>query len=481
MKQKQNAGGGNLLSYFEKLLAGIVIAISLFLTGCGSSEPDTRIPIPSSSSDYRGQNYQDVLDELFGAGFTNVGTEVVDDLIFGWLTKDGEISEISVDGKTSFSSGSKYEPDVEIVVTYHTFAEDEEEPPTEESAADLGEEKYPEENTGQEQEIAEEQDALNEMEQALLEDLLNLPAYSGKAYVEVNGNVPCFVDSELTTESFEFYSELDSLGRCGFAYACIGQDIMPTEERGEIGSIKPSGWHTVKYNGIADGNYLYNRCHLIGFQLSGENANERNLITGTRYMNVDGMLTFENMVADYVKETNNHVLYRVTPLFAGDNLVADGVLMEAESVEDRGESILFNVFCYNVQPGVAINYADGSSQLDGTMTAAEDTSSSDTSSSAPSDGQAASSSDEQTVSSDEQAITSSEAAPTSADTAPANNGSYVVNAKNGKIHINGKCSATGNGSNAMKNPVYFGTYEEAEAFSIQIAPGQDKRKCGNCW
>lgn len=198
-------------------------------------------------------------------------------------------------------------------------------------------------------------------------------------------------------------------------------------------------------------------------------------------MNVDGMLTFENMVADYVKETNNHVFYRVTPLFAGDNLVADGVLMEAESVEDRGESILFNVFCYNVQPGVAINYADGSSQLDGTMIASEDTSSSDTSSSAPSDGQAASSSDEQTVSSDEQTMTSSEAVPASADTAPVNNGSYVVNAKNGKIHINGKCSATGNGSNAMKNPAYFGTYEEAEAFSIQIAPGQDKRKCGNCW
>ncbi|MCM1096952.1 MAG: DNA/RNA non-specific endonuclease [Ruminococcus flavefaciens] len=304
-------------------------------------------------------------------------------------------------------------------------------------------------------------------------DFSSIPAYSGVPYVAVNDNVPYFTDSDFTTASFETYSSLDSLGRCGTAYACVGQDIMPTEKRGEIGSIKPSGWHTVKYNGIVDGNYLYNRCHLIGYQLSGENANAKNLITGTRYMNVEGMLPFENMVADYVKETNNHVLYRVTPHFSGDNLLADGVLMEAESVEDKGESILFNVFCYNVQPGVAISYADGDSQLDGTMTAAEDTLSSGTSASASSEGQAASSS--------EQAVASSESAPASNDTAPANNGSYVVNAKNGKIHINGACAATGNGSNAMTNPVYFGTYEEAESYSIQIAPGQDKRKCGNCW
>ena len=155
--------------------------------------------------------------------------------------------------------------------------------------------------------------------------LSDVEPYSGSAYVAVNGNIPYFTSSELTTTSFELYSALDSLSRCGTAYACIGQDLMPTEERGSIGSVKPSGWHTVRYNGVVDGNYLYNRCHLIGFQLSGENANERNLITGTRYLNIDGMLPFENMVADYVQETNNHVLYRVTPVFEGDNLLAAGV------------------------------------------------------------------------------------------------------------------------------------------------------------
>ena len=182
------------------------------------------------------------------------------------------------------------------------------------------------------------------------------------AYAAINDNVPYFADNELTTASYEFYSELDSLGRCGVAYACIGQDSMPTEERGSIGQVKPSGWHTVKYDCV-DGNYLYNRCHLIGYQLTGENANEKNLITGTRSMNVDGMLPFENMVADYVKETNNHVMYRVTPVYEGDNLLADGVLMEAKSVEDNGEGILFNVFVYNSQDGVLIDYATGDSQL----------------------------------------------------------------------------------------------------------------------
>ena len=190
----------------------------------------------------------------------------------------------------------------------------------------------------------------------------SIPDYSDSPYVAVNDNQPYFSDSDLTATSFESYSDLDSLGRCGVAYACVSTDTMPTEERGSIGQIKPTGWHTVKYDCV-DGKYLYNRCHLIGYQLTAENANEKNLITGTRYLNVDGMLPFENMVADYIKETDNHVLYRVTPIFDGDNLVASGVLMEAESVEDKGEGISFCVFCYNVQPGVTIDYATGESTL----------------------------------------------------------------------------------------------------------------------
>lgn len=192
-----------------------------------------------------------------------------------------------------------------------------------------------------------------------------IPAYDGKAYVAVNNNEPFFTDSDMTTTAFENYSDLDSLGRCGVAYANICKDIMPTEERGKIGMIKPSGWHTVKYDVIKD-RYLYNRCHLIGYQFAGENANPKNLITGTRYLNVEGMLPFENLVADYVNNTGNHVLYRVTPMFSGSNLVANGVLIEAKSVEDNGGGILFNVYCYNVQPGVGINYENGDSWLDGT-------------------------------------------------------------------------------------------------------------------
>lgn len=186
----------------------------------------------------------------------------------------------------------------------------------------------------------------------------SIPEYSGEPFVTVNDNTPYFSEDDLTVDSFEYYSDLDDLGRCGVAYACIGQDLMPTEKRGDISSVKPTGWVQHKYDFI-DGKVLMNRCHLIGFQLAGENANPKNLVTGTRYMNVTGMLPFENMVADYVKETNEHVLYRVTPIFDGDNLVCNGVLMEAESVEDEGESVLYNVFVYNVQPGVEIDYATG--------------------------------------------------------------------------------------------------------------------------
>lgn len=190
-------------------------------------------------------------------------------------------------------------------------------------------------------------------------DLKSIPEYSGEPYVTIHDNVPFFLEEELTTDAFETYSELDDLGRCGTAYANICEDIMPTEKRGKIGMIKPSGWHTVKYTGI-DGNYLYNRCHLIGYQLSAENANEKNLITGTRYLNVTGMLPFENMVADYVNETGNHVLYRVTPIYNQENLVADGVLMEAQSVEN--DDLAFCVYCYNVQPGIEIDYHTGDSK-----------------------------------------------------------------------------------------------------------------------
>lgn len=191
-----------------------------------------------------------------------------------------------------------------------------------------------------------------------------------EAYIKVNGNVPLFSDEEKkTAAAFESYSDLDALGRCGVAFACVGKETMPTEERGPIGSIKPSGWHSEKYD-FVDGKYLYNRCHLIGYQLTAENANEKNLITGTRYLNTKGMLPFENMVADYVKETGNHVLYRVTPVFEGKNLVASGVYMEAYSVEDDGDGICFYVYVFNRQPGVKIDYLTGDSVADGTVESA---------------------------------------------------------------------------------------------------------------
>lgn len=197
-----------------------------------------------------------------------------------------------------------------------------------------------------------------------------IPPYSGEPYAVLNDNVPDFDFENLPSRSFETYSDLDAFGRCGVAYANVGLDLMPTEKRGSIGQVKPSGWQTAKYD-FVDGKYLYNRCHLIGYQLTAENANRQNLITGTRYLNVKGMLPFENLVADYIKETGNHVLYRVTPIFTGDNLVADGVQMEAMSVEDKGEGVLFNVYCYNVQPGVRIDYATGESAPEGESAAVE--------------------------------------------------------------------------------------------------------------
>lgn len=193
-------------------------------------------------------------------------------------------------------------------------------------------------------------------------NLDNIPDYNKDSYVYINKNVPFFTKEEITTKPFEKYSNLDLLGRCGVAFANVSINTMPNEERGGIGMVKPSGWHTVKYSFI-DGKYLYNRCHLIGYQLTGENANERNLITCTRYMNTVGMLEWENKVADYVKKTHNHVLYRVTPMFDGTNLLAKGVLMEGLSVEDNGKGIKFNVFVYNVQDKIKIDYATGNSEL----------------------------------------------------------------------------------------------------------------------
>lgn len=206
--------------------------------------------------------------------------------------------------------------------------------------------------------------------QAISEDQPDVPEYSGYAYVEVNNNIPYFTDEEKqNVTAFETYSDLDELGRCDVAYANVCRQLQPTQPRGEIGSIRPSGWHTIKYSEIISDNYLYNRCHLIGYQLTGENANEKNLITGTRYLNVAGMLPFENQIADYLSLYDNHVLYRVTPVFEGDNLVASGVRMEGYSVEDSGAGICFHVYCYNIQPGIGIDYATGDSCEDPSMVA----------------------------------------------------------------------------------------------------------------
>ena len=193
-------------------------------------------------------------------------------------------------------------------------------------------------------------------------NISEIPEYSGEQYVIINDNKPSFDDEYINTNSFQMYSSLDYLGRAGLAFVNVSIDTMPTEKRESIGMIKPSGWHTIKYDIIED-KYLYNRCHLIAYQLSGENANEKNLITCTRQMNVVGMLQFENMVAEYIKKTKNHVLYRVTPIYDGDNLLAKGVQMEAYSIEDSGEGINFNVFVYNIQDGIEIDYKTGESKM----------------------------------------------------------------------------------------------------------------------
>ena len=266
----------------------------------------------------------------------------------------------------------------------------------------------------------------------------DIPSYTGSPYTQINDNVPDFPLDDYTTEAFETYSDLDELGRCGVAYANVCQELMPTQKRGKIGQVKPSGWQTAKYDSV-DGKYLYNRCHLIGYQLTGENANEKNLITGTRYLNVDGMLPFENMVADYVKETGNHVLYRVTPIFTGDNLVADGVQMEAESVEDNGDGILFNgegvsfcVYAYNVQPGVTIDYATGDNWEDDSIPQAEEPDESQT----------------QPAYDEEETDTQSESVGTT----------YIINTNTGKFHYP-QCSSVGQMNDSNKEE-YTGSRDD---------------------
>ena len=255
-------------------------------------------------------------------------------------------------------------------------------PKSKEPASSQTQEAQPETSKEKESEKTEEQKEEPEKESSDFDayfTVSDIPEYTGQASVVINNNQPFFSDDELTVLAYEAYSSLDTLGRCTWAMASLDKTLMPTQGRESISSVKPSGWNSDKYDFI-DGGNLYNRCHLIGFQLSGENANNRNLITGTRYMNVEGMLPYENRLADYIKQTGNHVLYRVTPIFDGNNLVADGVLMEAKSVEDNGEGILFNVFCYNVQPGVEIDYATGNShalQEDPTSEAQESGSSQD--------------------------------------------------------------------------------------------------------
>ncbi len=203
-------------------------------------------------------------------------------------------------------------------------------------------------------------DEIEKVETPEVVQVSDIPEFSDVPFVELNNGEPTFTEKEITTDAYEYYGDLDELGRCTITYACVGKELMPTEKRGSIGSVRPTGWINKRYD-FVDGKYLYNRCHLLGYQLTGENANELNLITGTRYMNVEGMLPFENMIADYIKETGNHVMYRVKPIFEGDNLLASGVQMEALSVEDGGEAICFNVYVYNVQPGVIIDYETGMS------------------------------------------------------------------------------------------------------------------------
>lgn len=325
-------------------------------------------------------------------------------------------------------------------------------------------------------------------------DLDTIPAYDGQPYVELNGNAPEFSERMIEAakkRTYESYEALDQRKRCGVCVASIDQTLMPTEEREGIGQVKPSGWHTVKYNDLIEGNYLYNRCHLIGYQLTGENANRKNLVTGTRYLNIDGMLPFENQVAEYLNHSkNNKVLYRVTPIFEGDDLVCSGIQMEALSLNDNGKAVCFNVYCYNVQPGIVIDYATGKSSISPTSEQeikkaknAQSVANSYQKTTEQTKKAQTQTGETQTVQPQEvqDTVTQSKEAQDAAPQVQEAVGNFAVNHKNGKIHKVGSCPATGTGDNAMKEPVYFDTYEEAETYSIQRKPSLEKRKCGNCF
>lgn len=305
--------------------------------------------------------------------------------------------------------------------------------------------------------------SVNEAQESIVDstpfDYSSIPQYDKNPYTIVNNNYPFFSDDEFVIYSFEKYSDLDELGRCGVAYANICKELMPTEERGPIGHVRPNGWHTVKYNDLIDGNYLYNRCHLIGYQLAGENDNVQNLITGTRYLNVQGMLDFENQVAEYVTNSNNHVLYRVTPIFLQNELVARGVLMEAISVEDQGNGICFNVFCYNVQPGIAIDYATGDSwREDGISVVNEDYAQQDISNT------------------NQEAVV--EELPSEAPEPIQNQpeSKFVVNTKTGKIHYSG-CSSVSDMSE--KNKWYYDS-PITELLGKTTDSGKEYSACKRC-
>lgn len=337
---------------------------------------------PSASSVQKGRDYNDVVSDFQKRGFINIKTETIEDLITGWLTKDGEVERVMIDGDENYSADSLYPKDVEVIIEYHTFpskAEKDEETTERIEEIPDTEEKTTESTTEEKVEETENrtESKIDIENSSFVNTFSKIPDYSGEAFIELNNNIPYFSENEKkSTDVFEIYSELDKLGRCGMAFANICPDSMPTEERGDIGDIKPSGWHTVKYSEIIDDNYLYNRSHLIAYSLAGENSNEKNLITGTRYLNQDTMQIFELKVLDYVRNTGNHVLYRVTPDFEGDNLLAKGVQMEAWSVEDNGNGICFNVFCYNVQPNIDINYETGESEISKEYYAEADTESS---------------------------------------------------------------------------------------------------------